>query len=231
MLSILRGLLDHAVTDVRLYSLVTDLATDTGRRASSYPHMQNWKMPAMAGVAVGDEGFTLVEIDYRNAENDASRQGSRQTARLLPPAVPRTSTPPWRNRKYFGPVSLGADPSTRKHLRGMSKKITYGTAYGMGADRSHSEHRQPPPMKRAGLSRAKDPGLRASPKSSHRRSAARPRDQGILRALTGGTVAVPTDFVAWNYLCQGGVSEDAQTGHRRRRRVRYVTRIFVHGSP
>ena len=27
------------------------------------------KMPAMAGVAIGDEGFTLVEIDYSNAEN------------------------------------------------------------------------------------------------------------------------------------------------------------------
>ncbi|MFN8562255.1 MAG: hypothetical protein U0703_11690 [Anaerolineae bacterium] len=59
---------DHAALDGRLHSLVTT-ATESGRRASSYPHMQNWKMPAMAGVAIGDDGFTLVEIDYGNAEN------------------------------------------------------------------------------------------------------------------------------------------------------------------
>lgn len=48
LISTLEGLLDHAVTDGRLHSLVT-IATESGRRASSYPHMQNWKMPAMAG--------------------------------------------------------------------------------------------------------------------------------------------------------------------------------------
>jgi DNA polymerase-1 len=30
---------------------------------------------------------------------------------------------------------------------------------------------------------------------------------GILELWTGRRVAVPTAFVAWNYLCQGGVSE------------------------
>jgi DNA polymerase I-like protein with 3'-5' exonuclease and polymerase domains len=58
LISTLQGLLDHADLDGRLHSLVT-IATESGRRASSYPHMQNWKMPAMAGVAIGDAGFTL----------------------------------------------------------------------------------------------------------------------------------------------------------------------------
>jgi hypothetical protein len=49
LISTLQGLLDHADLDGRLHSLVT-IATESGRRASSYPHMQNWKMPAMAGL-------------------------------------------------------------------------------------------------------------------------------------------------------------------------------------
>ncbi len=87
----------------------------------------------------------------------------------------------------------------------MSKKITYGTAYGMGADRlgqsigvSTDEARR--------LIRAKD---RAFARVTKIRTAAqqRVRETGILRLWTGRPVAVPTDFVAWNYLCQGGVSE------------------------
>ena len=33
------------------------------------------------------------------------------------------------------------------------------------------------------------------------------RETHMLRLWTGRPVAVPTPFVAWNYLCQGGVSE------------------------
>jgi hypothetical protein len=33
------------------------------------------------------------------------------------------------------------------------------------------------------------------------------RETSILKLWTGRPVAVPSAFVAWNYLCQGGVSE------------------------
>jgi DNA polymerase I-like protein with 3'-5' exonuclease and polymerase domains len=56
LMSTLKGLLDHAATDGRLHSLVTT-ATESGRRASSYPHMQNWKMPAMAGLLSATRGL------------------------------------------------------------------------------------------------------------------------------------------------------------------------------
>jgi DNA polymerase I-like protein with 3'-5' exonuclease and polymerase domains len=36
---------------------------------------------------------------------------------------------------YFGRAWERADAQERKRLRNMSKKITYGTAYGMGAER------------------------------------------------------------------------------------------------
>ena len=202
LISALKELLEHAAYDGRLHSLVT-IATESGRRASSYPHMQNWKMPAMAGVAIGDEGFTLVEIDYRNAENVmAALIAADDNLAAACVAEDFHST---MGEQYFGETWRQADPTERKRLRTMSKKITYGTAYGMGAERlgesiglSTDEARK--------LIRAKDA---AFSRVTRMRTAAqqRTRETGILHLWTGRPVAVPTPFVAWNYLCQGGVSE------------------------
>ena len=128
--SILESLIAHAIVDGRIHSLIT-VGTDTGRRASSHPAMQNWKMPAMAGVVIGDEGFTLVEIDYSNAENvmaamiagDDNLAAACQTEDFHSTMAVR----------YFGETWNQAGPQERKRLRGLSKRISYGTAYGMGA--------------------------------------------------------------------------------------------------
>ncbi len=202
LISTLEGLIDHAALDGRLHSLVT-IATESGRRASSYPHMQNWKMPAMAGVAVGDEGFTLVEIDYNNAENvmAALISGDNNLAAACRAQDFHSSMAV----QYFGQAWQEADSSERKRLRTMSKKITYGTAYGMGAERlaesigvSKDEARR--------VIEAKD---RAFPQVTRMRQAAQQqvRQTNLLKLWTGRPVAVPSPFVAWNYLCQGGVSE------------------------
>ncbi len=202
LISTLEGLLDHAVVDGRLHSLVT-IATESGRRASSYPHMQNWKMPAMAGVAVGDEGFTLVEIDYRNAENVMAAFLSGDDN--LAAACAAEDFHATMGAQYFGEAWEQADADERKRLRNLSKKITYGTAYGMGAERlgesigvSREEARR--------LMDAKD---RAFAKVARMRAGAQAqvRETQRLKLWTGRPVAVPTPFVAWNYLCQGGVSE------------------------
>jgi hypothetical protein len=202
LLSTLKGLLDHAVLDGRLHSLVT-IATESGRRASSYPHMQNWKMPAMAGVAIGDEGFTLVEIDYSNAENVMAAFIAGDSN--LSAACVAEDFHSMMALQYFGAAWEAADSAERKHLRTMSKKITYGTAYGMGAERlgasigvSTAEAQR--------LIQAKDAAFAAVTRS---RAAAQQkvRETGLLRLWTGRRVAVPSAFVAWNYVCQGGVSE------------------------
>lgn len=202
LISALKGLLEHAAHDGRLHSLVT-IATESGRRASSYPHMQNWKMPAMAGVAIGGEGFTLVEIDYRNAENVMAALIAADDH--LAAACVAEDFHSTMGEQYFGETWRQADAAGRKRLRNMSKKITYGTAYGMGAERlgesiglSTDEARK--------LIRAKDA---AFSRVTRMRTAAqqRTRETGILHLWTGRPVAVPTPFVAWNYLCQGGVSE------------------------
>lgn len=200
--STLKGLLEHAELDGRLHSLVS-IATETGRRASSYPHMQNWKMPAMGGVAIGDEGFTLVEIDYRNAENVMAAFISGDDT--LAAACEAEDFHSMMSVQYFGSTWEQADAQERKHLRTMSKKITYGTAYGMGAERlgesigvSRDEALK--------LMKAKDA---AFSKVTRMRAAAQRqvRETSMLKLWTGRPVSVPTPFVAWNYLCQGGVSE------------------------
>jgi DNA polymerase-1 len=166
--------------------------------------MQNWKMPAMAGVAIGDEGFTLVEIDYRNAENVMAAMIASDNT--LAAACRAEDFHAEMSTQYFGQAWERADADERKRLRNMSKKITYGTAYGMGAERlgdsigvSKEEARR--------LIDAKD---RAFANVTRTRAAAQRQVEKthMLRLWTGRPVAVPTPFVAWNYLCQGGVSEN-----------------------
>lgn len=202
LMSALKGLVDHAALDGRLHSLVTP-ATESGRRASSYPHMQNWKMPAMAGVAIGDEGFTLVEIDYNNAENVMSAYIASDSN--LAAAIVAEDFHSTMGEQYFGKQWAEASPDERKHLRTLSKKITYGTAYGMGAERlgqsigvSTEEAMR--------LIRAKDAAF-ANVTRIREAAKKQVRQTQILKLWTGRPVAVPTPFVAWNYLCQGGVSE------------------------
>src|SRR5262249_52705695 len=125
LISNLKSLMEHADADGRLHSLVT-IATESGRRASSYPHMQNWKMPAMAGVAIGDEGFTLVEIDYNNAENIMAALITGDSN--LSAACRAEDFHATMASQYFGATWESADAAERKRLPGMAKKITYGTA-------------------------------------------------------------------------------------------------------
>jgi DNA polymerase-1 len=202
LISTLEGLLDHAAEDGRLHSLVT-IATESGRRASSYPHMQNWKMPAMAGVAIGDEGFTLVEIDYRNAENVMAAMISGDDN--LAAACMAEDFHAVMASRYFGPAWEKADAGERKRLRNLAKKITYGTAYGMGAERL-GDSIGVSKVEAQRLMQAKD---RAFARVTQMRVAAQRqvRESQMLHLWTGRPVAVPTPFVAWNYLCQGGVSE------------------------
>jgi DNA polymerase-1 len=202
LISNMQSLADHAALDGRLHSLVT-IATESGRRASSYPHMQNWKMPAMAGLAIGDEGFTLVEIDYSNAENVMAAFISSDDK--LAAACVADDFHSTMALEYFGKTWEEADKDERKELRTMSKKISYGTLYGMGAERlgesigvSTEEARR--------MIRAKDVSFAKLTKL--RRAAQQEVEKSHqLRLWTGRPVSVPTAFVAWNYLCQGGVSE------------------------
>jgi DNA polymerase I-like protein with 3'-5' exonuclease and polymerase domains len=202
LISTMEGLLEHAELDGRLHSMVT-IATDTGRRASSYPHMQNWKMPAMAGVAIGDDGFTLVEIDYSIAENVMAAMIASDSN--LSAACQAEDFHSVMAGEYFRELWQQADADERKRLRNLSKKITYGTAYGMGAKRL-GESIGVTTEEAQRIMKAKD---QAFPNVAYWRTMAQKqaRETQRLKLWTGRPVAVPSPFVAWNYICQGGVSE------------------------
>jgi DNA polymerase I-like protein with 3'-5' exonuclease and polymerase domains len=202
LISTVEGLVDHAVIDGRVHSLVT-VATESGRRASSHPHMQNWKMPQMAGVATGDEGFTLVEIDYSNAENVMAALISSDNN--LAAACATEDFHSTMAVQYFGELWQEGDSGERKRLREMSKKLTYGTAYGMGAKRL-SESMGVSLNEGYAFLKAKDRAF-SSVARTRRIAEARVREEGRLTLWTGRPVPVVHPFVAWNYLCQGGVSE------------------------
>lgn len=202
LLSILISLVEHAALDGRVHSLIT-IATDTGRRSSSNPAMQNWKMPAMAGVVIGDEGFTLVEIDYSNAENvmAAMIAGDDNLAQAC-------HTEDFHSTMavtYFGDIWEEADPQERKRLRGLSKRISYGTAYGMGA-KSLAKSLDVPLEEGHRFLRTRE---RAFPDLTRVRQLAeqKVRETSSLKLWSGRPVALDAPFVAWNYICQGGVSE------------------------
>ena len=196
------SLVEHASLDGRVHSLIT-IATDTGRRASSNPAMQNWKMPDMAGVAIGDEGFTLVEIDYSNAENimGALIAGDDNLAAACATEDFHSSMA----ERYFPGEWPEAGPSERKRLRAMSKRISYGTAYGMGA-RSLAKSLDVSLEEAQAFLRARD---EAFPKLARTKDLAerKVRETQSLKLWSGRPIALSQPFVAWNYICQGGVGE------------------------
>jgi len=162
----------------------------------------------MAGVAIGDEGFTLVEIDYSNAENVMAAMIAGDSN--LSAACQAEDFHSVMGAEYFGKQWQEADTAERKRLRNLSKKITYGTAYGMGAKRlGESINVSTEEAKR--IMRAKDA---AFPRVTHWRTVAQKQadDTHRLKLWTGRPVAVPSAFVAWNYICQGGGERDAQAG-------------------
>jgi DNA polymerase-1 len=202
LVSMLESLVEHACIDGRVHSLIT-IATDTGRRASSHPAMQNWKMPDMAGVAVGDDGFTLVEIDYSNAENVMAALISGDHS--LAAACATEDFHSAMATRYFPDAWDQADPAARRRLRGMSKRISYGTAYGMGA-KSLGKSLGVSTEEAQALLRAKDaafPNLARAKQLAEQKVRATAR----LKLWSGRPVAVESPFVAWNYICQGGVGE------------------------
>jgi DNA polymerase-1 len=107
--------------------------------------------------------------------------------------------------RYFGQAWEQADPSERKRLRGMSKRISYGTLYGMGA-KSLGKSLGISMEEAHALLRAKDA---AFPRLTRMRTLAERKVQetSSLKLWSGRPIALETPFVAWNYLCQGGVGE------------------------
>jgi DNA polymerase I-like protein with 3'-5' exonuclease and polymerase domains len=126
----LEEFLRHAEYDGRIHSIIVGSAL-TGRSVSSAPNVQNINFDDFAGYLVSDQDYVLIELDYSNAENWASAMYTRDYG--LAHACAQQDFHSAMAAKYFGERWLKADAKERKMLRFFSKRITFGTAYGMGA--------------------------------------------------------------------------------------------------
>jgi len=219
MIATLQSLLEHAALDGRVHSLIAPL-TETGRRKSSNPNIQNLPMqedatnPAgtLCGVLVGSTpDHTLIEIDYSNAENwggalisaDSNFAAACNSADFHSAMAAGYFPDEWQASENDTPENK----AKRKQLRRTGKSVTFGTAYGMGSAKLAA---------RLGVTKleaekilaAKD---RAFPKVKTAKESAslKAETTGFIQLWTKRKVPVSKaqTYVAWNYLCQGLVGE------------------------
>lgn len=215
MVATLESLLDHAGTDGRIHSLIS-IGTDTGRRSSGHPNVQNFKMALkmdgdpsgdMAGVLIGDDGFTLVGIDYSGAENWLAAMVATDSA--LARACATKDFHSTMASSYFPAAWQFAESNLdeRKRLRKISKNVTFARAYGAGVGKLSVMTGQP----RDQIKRMLQSFDQDYPQLAKAREVASSRvgsGNGIT-LWTGRKLALPKQaaFKAWNYACQGGVAE------------------------
>jgi DNA polymerase I-like protein with 3'-5' exonuclease and polymerase domains len=210
----LESLRDHAALDGRVHSLIAP-TTDTTRCTSGHPNLQNLKMAKasendpvgdLCGILIGDDDDSLlVEIDYNNAENRIAAMIAGDDNFAV--ALEADDFHSAMAASYFGDQWAQAGSAEQKRLRRMGKTITFGTAYGMGAKLlslrlgvSYDEARA--------LLDAKDtafPWVAAAKKAATEIV----EQRGYIQLWNGRKIWIPksSSYKAWNYLCQGGVSQ------------------------
>jgi len=226
-ISTLTALLEHSAVDGRIHSLVS-IKTETLRRASDNPQVQNFQMAVgpekniagdMGGVLIGRPGFTLVEIDYSNAENWWAALISRDNA--LAAACSESDFHSAMAMRYFaskwaefkaiaeGPDTEAAKGAKKalKRLRTQGKSLTFGDAYGMGVKKLAVSAK----VTQAEAKALKEAKEAAFPDMARVRAMAveKAESSGYVNLWTGQPVIVNSKqtYIAWNYLCQGAVGQ------------------------
>jgi DNA polymerase-1 len=159
----------------------------------------------MAGVFIGDDGYTLVEIDLNGAENWASAMIAGDDA--MAAACASSDFHSSMAAGYFGERWQQADKDERKRLRRMGKSITFGTAYGMGRKKLALT---------LGITEQEAQGIldaknRVFWATAEAKQAAQTKAEtvGYINLWSGRQVPVDPDqsYTAWDYLAQGAVAE------------------------
>jgi DNA polymerase I-like protein with 3'-5' exonuclease and polymerase domains len=183
--------------------------TLAGRRATEHPQLQNLNMEYMRGVLIGspNRDATLLEFDLSNAENWMAAMMSADSifAAACASGDFHTSMAKVYFPGEFAVAEQAGDTAKMKELRQKGKGITFGMAYGMGAQTMATRLKIP-------LERAKKileqvamsfPALTAAKRAA--KDAYEQRGYTVLwsgRKIVGGSAKD-----AWNYICQGGVAE------------------------
>jgi hypothetical protein len=206
----LESLLDHAALDGRVHSMI-NVATVTGRRSSTHPNIQNLKFGGesvagdFSGVFIAEDGYTLVEIDYSNAENWIAAMISGDNN--LAAACSDSDFHSAMAERYFKEEWAHADAKHRKMLRRKGKSVTFGAAYGQQAKGlsvrmkiTFDEAKQ--------LLRKRElafPDVIAAFKAAQTKA----ESEAHINLWTGRLLPVSkyASYTAFNYCCQGGVGE------------------------
>lgn len=205
--------LRHAEFDGRIHSMLSR-NTITGRNSSSQPNIQNINFKEFAGYLTSDnEDYILCEFDYSNAENRIAAMYAKDNAFAL--ACIQTDFHSAMAEKYFGDAWYNAlsdpNPKLKKDLRNGSKKITFGTAYGMGAYKL-AWSLQVPMQEAETMLRNKDLAFPAVA-NAKAKSSVFAEKFGYTILWSGRRVQILKKdgkykgYTAWNSLAQGGVSE------------------------
>jgi len=202
----LENLLESAC-DGRLHPLYN--FTLTGRRATEHPQLQNLNMDYMKGVLIGspDGDATLLEFDLSNAEN---WMGAMMSADSLFAAACASGDFHSSMAKVYFPEDFAkaeqaGDRAKMKELRQKGKGITFGMAYGMGAQTMATRLKMPLESAKKILEQVANsfPALTAAKRAA--KEAYEQRGYAVL--WSGRKVAGGAAKDAWNYICQGGVAE------------------------
>lgn len=230
--NLLENWLGIAALTGRLHSMIVP-ATNTGRRSSSNPNLQNISMGYdatnplysqvrdMVGAFMGDT--ELWENDIRRAELNLAAALSEDNA--MAAACDSADAHIVFAKVYFSDVFEDADKATQKVLRTLGKPITFGIQYGAGAKTvakntnlyalQHGiDYRLTHEEAQTILDRIKMgyPHISAAKERASLIAAA----SGRIVLWTGRKLGIPVNStdpsnvnyrVAWNYLCQGGIAE------------------------
>jgi len=183
--------------------------TITGRRATEHPQLQNLNMDYMRGVLIGSPkgDATLLEFDLSNAENwmAAMMSADSRFAAACASGDFHTSMAKVYFPGEFAAAEQAGDTAKMKELRQKGKGITFGMAYGMGAQTMATRLKMPIENAKKILEQVamSFPALTAAKRAA--KDSYEQRGHAVLwsgRKIAGGAAKD-----AWNYICQGGVAE------------------------
>lgn len=221
LIGTIESFIDHAALDGRIHSMIT-IDTAAGRRGSSHPNVQNLSMAVkhkqveaagtMAGILIGDDGHSLSELDYSNAESFMAGMSAADNAfmRALTAINPVTGKADFHRemaQTYYGIRFTNATADEQEAMRQAGKGVTFGGAYGAGAEKLSIMLGCTKEEAQAILNN-RDRTFSATA-AARSRAGLMVKKSGFVTLWTGRKVPCNPQyaFTGWNYINQGGVGE------------------------
>lgn len=202
VISMCNEFIRHAEYDGRIHSLLSR-NTITSRNSSSSPNLQNLDFSKVAGMLIAEPGKVLVEQDYSNCEN-------WMQAVIAQDNVYATTCAQVDFHAAMIPV-WGLSHLPPKEARLYSKRMTFGTSYGMGQEKlANSINVSKEEAQRLLDEKDRQFARTAVAKKNSKKFA---ELKGYTILWTGRQVSIKQwegkykGYTAWNSLAQGGVAE------------------------